>query len=55
MVICIVGLPYSGKTYLSKTIGKWFRDSDNIEENRYTEYEEPTYIQVSHNANEYCK
>ena len=42
MIICIVGLPCSGKTYLSKTIGKWFRDSDNIEENRYTEYEEPT-------------
>ena len=38
-----------------QTINKWFRDSDNIEENRYTEYEEPTYIQVSHNANDYCE
>lgn len=24
MIICIVGLPCSGKTYLSKTIGEWF-------------------------------
>ena len=38
-----------------QTINKWFRDSDNIEENRIVEYEEPTYIQVSHNADEYCK
>ena len=38
-----------------KTINKWFRDPDNIKENRYIEYEEPTYIQISHKANEYCK
>ena len=24
MIICIVGLPCSGKTFLSKTIGDWF-------------------------------
>ena len=24
MIICIVGLPCSGKTYLSSTIGKYF-------------------------------
>lgn len=36
-----------------QTVNKWFRDSDNIEENRVVEYEEPTYIQESHNATEY--